>query len=75
LQILARVRFSDHADELYTAGADHVVVEEFETSLSLISQVLRSYDVAQAEIERRRDDLRRAGFQDLRRPKSLDYDD
>jgi CPA2 family monovalent cation:H+ antiporter-2 len=75
LQILARVRFSDHADELYRAGADHVVVEEFETSLSLISQVLRSYDVAQAEIERRRDDLRRAGFHDLRRPDSLTYDD
>lgn len=44
-QIIVRTRYVSEIDELYAAGADSVVPEEFETSIEIFSRVLESYHV------------------------------
>jgi len=44
-QVIVRTRYVSEIDELYAAGADTVVPEEFETSIEIFSRVLESYHI------------------------------
>jgi CPA2 family monovalent cation:H+ antiporter-2 len=54
-QIIVRTRYVAEIDDLYAAGADIVVPEEFETSIEIFSRVLESYhipkNVVNAEVQ------------------------
>ena len=52
VQIIARVRFLADTRALETAGADVVVPEELETSISILSHVLDAYLVPPEEVSR-----------------------
>jgi CPA2 family monovalent cation:H+ antiporter-2 len=57
-QIIARTQFVEEVAALIQLGADHVVPEEFETSLELTAHVLESYGVATGAVEREKAMLR-----------------
>lgn len=57
-RIIARTRFVQEVPELVRLGADHVVPEEFETSLELTSHVMEAYGVGPGAVERERAMLR-----------------
>jgi CPA2 family monovalent cation:H+ antiporter-2 len=57
-RIIARTRFVQEVPELVQLGADHVVPEEFETSLELTSHVMEAYGVGPGAVERERAMLR-----------------
>lgn len=60
--IVARTHLLAHLEELHEAGADEVLVEEFEVSLELVGQTLKAYDVPLEEIARQKQSLREAGY-------------
>ncbi len=62
LHVVARTRYERDAELLYEAGADQVIVEEFETSLELVGQTLSAYDVSPRHVVREKDELRRRGY-------------
>jgi CPA2 family monovalent cation:H+ antiporter-2 len=67
LRIVVRTRYLKELDELHQLGADEVVPEEFETSIEIFTLVLRTYDMPQALIVQKAEQVRREGYALLRR--------
>jgi len=65
--MVVRTRFVAEVEPLMALGADHVVAEEFETSLEIFARVLRTYLVPHATIEQFASQVREEGYQVLRR--------
>ncbi|MCO5252018.1 MAG: cation:proton antiporter [Candidatus Kapabacteria bacterium] len=66
LYIIARTRFVQEVQALYTLGADEVIPEEFETSIEIFTRVLTRYLIPRQEIERLVNDIRSDGYDMLR---------
>ncbi len=64
--LLVRTRFLHEVDALYSAGASHVVPEEFETSIELAGMVMETYGVPSLMIEREKDRFRDEAYRGLR---------
>jgi CPA2 family monovalent cation:H+ antiporter-2 len=58
VKIVVRTRYVAEIEPLERAGADHVVPEEFETSLQIFARVLRLYGVPSNTIQREVDTAR-----------------
>jgi len=58
LEIVVRARFLSDASDLAGAGASHVVTDEYEASIRLLTGVLRSYALPRAAIRRYREGVR-----------------
>jgi CPA2 family monovalent cation:H+ antiporter-2 len=66
IHIIARTRYLMEVEPLYTLGVNEVIPEEFETSVEILSRVLRNFLVPQDDIERCIGDVRRDGYGMLR---------
>jgi CPA2 family monovalent cation:H+ antiporter-2 len=66
LFILTRTRYVGEVEELYRLGANHVIPEEFETSVEILARVLRTYLIPRYEIERFVAEVRSGGYEMLR---------
>jgi CPA2 family monovalent cation:H+ antiporter-2 len=66
IHIIARTRYVAEVEPLYQLGVNEVVPEEFETSVEILSRVLRTLLVPYEEIERHIADVRRDGYGMLR---------
>ena len=64
--IIARTRYTNEINPLYSLGANDVIPEEFETSIEIISRVLHHYFIPANEIERHIGDVRKDGYDMLR---------
>jgi CPA2 family monovalent cation:H+ antiporter-2 len=67
IEIIVRTRYVHELEDLVGLGADDVIPEEFETSLQISSRVLQEYEVPPEDIQRLLDEVRREGYQILRR--------
>lgn len=67
IYLIARTRYVREIDELLASGADHVVPEEFETSIEIFSLVLQDYRVPAGMIAEKAERIRKAGYAMLRR--------
>jgi len=72
--ILARTRYVLEVDPLQQAGADVVVAEENESTLELVAETLRHFDVPEASITRFTAGLREEGYELLRAPSAIILD-
>jgi CPA2 family monovalent cation:H+ antiporter-2 len=66
LHVIVRTRYMAEIEDLLKLGADEVIPEEFETSLEIFGRVLARYGVSHLHVRRRKDRLRREGYQQLR---------
>jgi len=66
LHIIVRTRYVAEVEPLLKTGANEVVPEEFETSVEILSLVLRTYLIPQDDIERCVAAIRSDGYQMLR---------
>jgi len=66
LHIIVRTRYILEVEPLYKLGVNEVIPEEFETSVEILSRVLRNYLVPQDDIERCIADVRSDGYDMLR---------
>ena len=66
LHIIARTRYVVEIPELTRLGANHVIPEEFETSIEIFARVLAHYNVPRDEIERLVREIRASHYQALR---------
>lgn len=66
IHIIVRTRYVLEVEPLYKLGVNEVVPEEFETSVEILSRVLRNYLVPQDDIELCINDIRSDGYQMLR---------
>lgn len=66
LHIIVRTRYLLEVEPLYKLGANEVIPEEFETSVEILSRVLRNYMVPQADIEQCITEVRKDGYDMLR---------
>lgn len=66
LHVIVRTRYLLEVEPLYKLGVNEVVPEEFETSVEILSRVLRNYLVPQDEIEQCIAEVRRDGYEMLR---------
>jgi CPA2 family monovalent cation:H+ antiporter-2 len=64
----------EQLDGLYEAGASQVVAEEFESTIDLVSKVLRRFDLSQPAIAQFAEQLRDEGYTLLRGPLALPID-
>jgi len=71
--IIARTRYTNEINPLYSLGANDVIPEEFETSIEIISRVLHHYFIPVNEIERHIGDVRKDGY-DMLRNRKQKYD-
>ena len=62
LHIIVRTRYVLEVEPLYKLGVNEVIPEEFETSIEILSRVLRNYMVPLAEIERCISEVRSDGY-------------
>jgi monovalent cation:H+ antiporter-2, CPA2 family len=67
IHIVVRTRYLRELEELHQLGADDVVPEEFETSIEIFALVLRTYNMPQAFVMRKAEQVRREGYALLRR--------
>jgi CPA2 family monovalent cation:H+ antiporter-2 len=74
VQILARTRYVRDLDVLETAGADVVVAEELEGTVTMVSEVLRLSGVTEGSVARFARELREEGYEALRAPVGLALD-
>ena len=58
LFVIARAQFLRDVGDMYRAGADRVVVEEFETALEIVGKTLEGFDVSPGKILREKDEIR-----------------
>lgn len=65
--IIARTRYTNEINPLYSLGANDVIPEEFETSIEIISRVLHRYFIPAIEIEKHILDIRKDGYEMLRK--------
>jgi CPA2 family monovalent cation:H+ antiporter-2 len=73
-RILARTRYVRDLEALAGAGADVVVAEELEGTVSMVAEVLRLCGVAEGSAARFTRELREEGYQALRGPPGLALD-
>jgi CPA2 family monovalent cation:H+ antiporter-2 len=66
IYIVARTRYIAEIDELYSAGADTVITEEFETSLEIIRRVLERFGYRPSAIDREVLTIRQRRYRQLR---------
>lgn len=66
IHIIVRTRFLKNVDELYDAGADEVVPEEFETSIVLFTRVMNYYSKNIDEINDTIESLRSDNYNTFR---------
>lgn len=66
LHIIVRTRYVLEVEPLMKLGADEVIPEEFETSVEIVSQVLRTFLVPEDEIEQHVAEMRRGSYEMLR---------
>jgi monovalent cation:H+ antiporter-2, CPA2 family len=66
IHIIVRTRYLLEVEPLFKLGVNEVVPEEFETSVEILSRVLRNYLVPQDDIERCVADIRSDGYEMLR---------
>jgi CPA2 family monovalent cation:H+ antiporter-2 len=66
--IVVRTRFVLDVDPLYSAGADLVVAEEFESTLEIVFHSLRTFGVPDEAIATFTRQLREEGYEALRKP-------
>ena len=64
--IIARTRYVNEINPLYSLGANDVIPEEFETSIEIISRVLHRYFIPVNEIEKHIADVRKGGYEMFR---------
>jgi CPA2 family monovalent cation:H+ antiporter-2 len=64
--IIARTRYTNEINPLYSLGANDVIPEEFETSIEIISRVLHHYFIPVNEIERNISEVRKDGYEMFR---------
>lgn len=64
--IIARTRYTSEVNPLYALGANDVIPEEFETSIEIISRVLRRYFIPVDEIEKHIYEIRKGGYEIFR---------
>ena len=62
LHIIVRTRYILEVEPLYKLGVNEVIPEEFETSIEILSRVLRNYMVPLSEIERCITEVRSDGY-------------
>lgn len=67
IHIIVRTRYLKAIDELLQLGANEVVPEEFETSIEIFALVLRTYRTPQDLITEKAEQIRREGYEMLRR--------
>lgn len=67
--IIARTRYTNEIDPLYSLGANDVIPEEFETSIEILSRVLHRYFIPVNEIEKHIMEIRKDGYEMLRNVK------
>lgn len=65
--IIIRIRYVQEMALMYELGADAVIPDEFGTSIEVFSRVLRQYQVPDSEIQRLITEVRREGYELLRR--------
>lgn len=68
IHIIIRTRFLRDLDQLYEIGADEVVVDELETSIEIISRVMRRYLVPRMAIDRATSRIRADMYRVFRQP-------
>lgn len=66
IHIIVRTRYILEVEPLYRLGVNEVVPEEFETSVEILSRVLRNYLVTQDDIERCVAEIRSDGYEMFR---------
>lgn len=66
LHIVMRTRYIAEVEPLFKLGADEVIPEEFETSVEILSRVLRTFLIPQDEIELHVAEVRRDSYEMLR---------
>ncbi len=66
--VIVRTRYLHEVEPLRTAGANHVIPEELETSVEIVARVLSTYLVPQREIDAFLAEIRAAGYEMLRTP-------
>lgn len=66
LQVIVRTRYLAQADAMELAGADTVVPEEMETTVSLFTNVLNAYMIPEQEIQQHIRELRAEDYQIMR---------
>jgi CPA2 family monovalent cation:H+ antiporter-2 len=66
VHILARVRYERDIDHLVAEGANDVVSEEVESSIELVSKVLRRFDVPATAVSHFTQELRDEGYELVR---------
>jgi len=63
--IIARTRYTNEVNPLYSLGANDVIPEEFETSIEIISRVLHRYFIPVNEIDKHISEIRKDGLRDI----------
>ncbi|MCU0631390.1 MAG: cation:proton antiporter [Methanolinea sp.] len=71
VHILIRTRFLREIDQLQEIGADEVIVDEFETSIEVISRVMRKYLAPRMAIDRATSRIRGDMYKLFRQPPSV----
>jgi CPA2 family monovalent cation:H+ antiporter-2 len=66
LHIIVRTRYLAEMEPLFELGVNEVIPEEFETSVEILSRVLRNFLVPQDAIEQCAAEVRRDGYEMLR---------
>ena len=66
LHIIVRTRYLLEVEPLYKLGVNEVIPEEFETSIEILSRVLRNYMVPQSDIDHCIAEVRSDGYDMLR---------
>ncbi len=64
--IIARTRYTNEVNPLYSLGANDVIPEEFETSIEIISRVLNRFFIPVGEIEKHICEVRKSGYEIFR---------
>jgi CPA2 family monovalent cation:H+ antiporter-2 len=64
--LIIRTRYLADVEDLYKAGANEVIPEEFETSVEIFSRVLSKYLIPKAEIEKLIAEVRADGYEMFR---------
>lgn len=66
LHIIARTRYLAESEDLYRLGVNEVVPEEFETSVEILSRILKQFLFTGEDIERCIGEIRKDGYEMLR---------
>ncbi len=68
VHLIVRTRYIQDMPDLYSAGADEVIPEEFETSVEIFTRVLTGYLIPRDEIDKLIASVRADGYEMFRSP-------